>query len=242
MRCIKREKMTPKPIWNAIIQVNKGFFKYNVKLNLQKFKNLARTTIIDLWEYVIPIWKISGLFKSIKTKRDIENFIQERSAHVTQTTLYGYLKTRIGVKYIAMMEDDRFLESINIAKWNIYTVALADCTFYVFSYLISEKNLKDNNCKEIFLKILERERKNGLSEEIYNNGKSNFLKRFENINFNNYYINDPFKESGEALYYWSPIADELKTLDKKIVLNSISLKWGLMKDELKKRTKDLNFN
>ena len=242
MRCIKREKMTPKPIWNAIILVNKGFFKYNVKLNLQKFKNLARTTIIDLWEYVIPIWKISGLFKSIKTKKDLENFIQERSAHVTQTTLYGYLKTRIGVKYIAMMEDDRFLESINIAKWNIYTVALADCTFYVFSYLISEKNLKDNNCKEIFLKILERERKNGLSEEIYNNGKSNFLKRFGNINFNNYYINDPFKESGEALYYWSPIADELKTLDKKIVLNSISLKWGLMKDELKKRTKDFNFN
>ena len=213
-----------------------------MKLNLQKFKNLARTTIIDLWEYVIPIWKISGLFKSIKTEKDIENFIQERSAHVTQTTLYGYLKTRIGVKYIAMMEDDRFLESINIAKWNIYTVALADCTFYVFSYLISEKNLKDNNCKEIFLKILERERKNGLSEEIYNNGKSNFLKRFGNINFNNYYINDPFKESGEALYYWSPIADELKTLDKKIVLNSISLKWGLMKDELKKRTKDFNFN
>ena len=108
--------------------------------------------------------------------------------------------------------------------------------------MISEKNLKDNNWKEIFLKILERERKNGLSEEIYNNGKSNFLKRFENINFNNYYINDPFKESGEALYYWSPIADELKTLDKKIVLNSISLKWGLMKDELKKRTKDFNFN
>ncbi len=213
-----------------------------MKLNLQKFKNLVRTTIIDLWEYVIPIWKISGLFKSIKTKKDLENFIQERSAHVTQTTLYGYLKTRIGVKYIAMMEDDRFLESVNMAKWNIYTVALADCAFYVFSYLISEKNLKDNDCKEMFLKILETERKNGLSEEIYNNGKSNFMTRFENINFNNYYINDPFKESGEALYYWSPIADELKTLDKKIVLNSISLKWGLMKDELKKRTKDLNFN
>ena len=213
-----------------------------MKLNLDKLRNTLKSTLIDIWEYVIPIWKISGLFKRIKSKKDLENFIQERSAHVTQTTLYGYLKTRIGVKYIAMMEDDRFLESINIAKWNIYTVALADCTFYVFSYLISEKNLKDNNCKEIFLKILESERKNGLSEEIYNNGKSNFLKRFENINFNNYYINDPFKESGEALYYWSPIADELKTLDKKIVLNSISLKWGLMKDELKKRTKDFNFN
>ena len=213
-----------------------------MKLNLDKLRITLRNTLINVWEYVIPIWKISGLFKKIKSKQDLENFVQERSAHVTQTTLYGYLKTRIGVKYIAMMEDERFLESVNIAKWNIYTVALADCAFYVFSYLISEKNLKDNNCKEMFLKILETERKNGLSEEIYNNGKTNFLKRFENINFNNYYINDPFKESGEALYYWSPIADELKTLDKKIVLNSISLKWGLMKDELKKRTKDLNFN
>ena len=211
-------------------------------MNLNKLRNTLRTTLISVWEYVIPIWKISGLFKSIKSKKDLENFIQERSAHVTQTTLYGYLKTRIGVKYIAMMEDERFLESINIAKWNIYTIALADCAFYVFSYLIAEKNLKQNDCKEIFLKILESEKQNGLSEEIYNNGKKNFLKRIEQVDFKKYYLSDPFKESGEALYYWSPIADELKSLDKKIVLNSISLKWGLAINEFKKLTKNLNFN
>ena len=241
MSWIKREKRTPKPNWNAIRQVNKGFFKYNVKLNLNKLRITLRNTLISIWEYVIPIWKISGLFKRIKSKKDLENFIQERSAHVTQTTLYGYLKTRIGVKYIAMMEDEKFLKSINIAKWNIYMVALADCAFYVFSYLIVEKNLKVNDCKEVFLSIIEKEKNNGLSEEIFINGKENFLKRLETVNFNNYYLENPFKESGEALYYWSPIADELKTLDKKIVLNSISLKWGLMKDEFKKITKDLNF-
>ncbi len=213
-----------------------------MKLNLDKLRDTLRITLNDIWEYVIPIWKISGLFKRIRSKKDLENFIQERSAHVTQTTLYGYLKTRIGVKYIAMMEDDRFLKSINIAKWNIYMVALADCTFYVFSYLVAEKNLKENDCKEIFLSILEKEKQNGLTDEIYSSGKKNFLERIETINFNNYHLNDPFKNSGEALYYWSPIADELKTLDKKIVLNSISLKWGLMKAEFKKLTKDLNFN
>ena len=85
-------------------------------------------------------------------------------------------------------------------------------------------------------------KKNGLNDEIFDRGKKNFLERMNKVNFSNYYLNDPFKESGQALYYWSPIADELKTLDKKIVLNSISLKWGLMKDELKKRTKDFNFN
>mgnify|MGYP001229938003 FL=1 len=196
---------------------------------------------MSIWEYVIPIWKISGLFKSIKSKKDLEKFIKERSAHVTQTTLYGYLKTRIGVKYIAMMEDDKFLESVNIAKWNIYVVALADCAFYVFSYLIAEKNLKVNDCEEIFLSIIENEKSNGLNENIYDKGKKNFLKRLEKVNFNNYYQEDPFKESGEALYYWSPIADELKELDKKIVLNSIHLKWGLIKDEFKKITRNLNF-
>ena len=213
-----------------------------MKLNLDKLRNTLRTTLIDIWEYVIPIWKISGLFKRIKSKQDLENFIQERSAHVAQTTLYGYLKTRIGVKYIAMMEDEVFLKSINIAKWNIYVVALADCAFYVFSYLISEKNLKENDCKEIFLNILENEKKNGLNDEIFDRGKKNFLERINKVNFLNYHSDDPFKESGQALYYWSPIADELKSLDKKIVLNSIHLKWGLMKDEFKKLTKDLKFN
>ena len=213
-----------------------------MKLNLDNLRITLRNTLISIWEYVIPIWKISGLFKRIKSKKDLENFIQERSAHVTQTTLYGYLKTRIGVKYIAMMEDERFLKSINIAKWNIYMVALADCTFYVFSYLISEKNLKENDCKEIFLKILENEKQNGLTDEIFESGKRNFLKRIDTVNFSSYHLNDPFKQSGEALYYWSPIADELKSLDKKIVLNSIHLKWGLMKDEFKKLTKDLKFN
>ena len=213
-----------------------------MKLNLDKLRITLRNTLIDVWEYVIPIWKISGLFKRIKSKKDLENFIQERSAHVSQTTLYGYLKTRIGVKYIAMMEDEVFLKSINIAKWNIYVVALADCTFYVFSYLISEKNLKDNDCKETFLNILENEKKNGLNDEIFERGKKNFLERLDKVNFLNYYSNDPFKESGQALYYWSPIADELKSLDKEIVLNSIHLKWGLMKGEFKKLTKNLKFN
>ncbi len=213
-----------------------------MKLNLDKLRNTLRTTLIDIWEYVIPIWKISGLFKRIRSKQDLENFIQERSAHVAQTTLYGYLKTRIGVKYIAMMEDERYLKSINLAKWNIYVVALADCAFYVFSYLISEKNLKENDCKEIFLNILENEKKNGLNDEIFDRGKKNFLERINKVNFLNYHLDDPFRESGQALYYWSPIADELKSLDKKIVLNSIHLKWGLMKDEFKKLTKDLKFN
>ena len=60
--------------------------------------------------------------------------------------------------------------------------------------------------------------------------------------WNKYYLESPFKDSGLALYNWSPIADELKVLDKEIVLNSIKLKWNLVENDLKDLTKNLNFN
>ena len=193
-------------------------------------------------EYLFPVEKVTSYFKSIKSKSDLQKFIQQRSAHVTQTTLYGYLKTRIGVKYTAMVDDEVFSKSINIAKWNIYMVAIADCAFYTFSYLISVKNLKENDCKEIYLDIIEKEKDNGLSEEIHLKAKKEFLNRNENIDFHKYYLDNPFKESCMALYNWAPIADELKILDKEIVLNSMRLKWNLKTDEFKKLTKNLYFN
>ena len=193
-------------------------------------------------EYLFPVEKVTSYFKSIKSKSDLQKFIQQRSAHVTQTTLYGYLKTRIGVKYTAIVDDEVFSKSINIAKWNIYMIAIADCAFYTFSYLISEKNLTENDCKEIYLDIIEKEKANGLSEEVYLKAKEEFLNRYEKIDFHKYYLDNPFKESCMALYNWAPIADELKILDKEIVLNSMRLKWNLKIDEFKKLTKNLNFN
>ena len=172
----------------------------------------------------------------------MQNFIQERSAHVTQTTLYGYLKTRMGHKFTLMVADDEFSKSINIAKWNIYVVAISDLTFYVFSYLINHKNLKQNSSSKIFSKIVKSEVKNGLDEKICNNAITNFDLKISAINWNTYYLDTPFKESGLALYNWSPIADELKKLDKDIVLNSIKLKWNLVENEFKELSKDLKFN
>tara|TARA_X000001036_G_scaffold330059_1_gene308738 strand:- start:244 stop:873 length:630 start_codon:yes stop_codon:yes gene_type:complete len=209
-----------------------------VKLNLNKLVN----TLKAMKEYLFPIVKITSYFKSINSKEDLQKFIQQRSAHITQNTLYGYLKTRMGHKFTIMVDDEIFSKSINIAKWNIYMAALTDCTFYIFSYLMNEKSLKVNDSKEIFLNIIDKEKENGLSEEIHGRAKEIFLKKYETIDFRKYYIDDPFNDSCIALYNWSPVADELKILDKKIVLNSMSLKWNLIVEEFKTLTKKLNFN
>jgi hypothetical protein len=209
-----------------------------VKLNFEK----VIYTLKSMREYLFPIKKITGKFGSIKTKDDLQNFVHERSAHVTQTTLYGYLKTRIGTRFRLMIEDEKYSESVNIAKWNIYISALSDLTLYVFSYLVDQKNLKRNEANEVFINIINKELKNGLDEKLYDKAKKEFILRLQTIDWNKFYLEKPFKNSGLALYDWSPIADDLKVLDKEIVLNSIMLKWNLVENDFKDLTKNLTFD
>ena len=120
--------------------------------------------------------------------------------------------------------------------------ALTDCTFYVFSYLIEKKKLKLNDAEEIFLQIIINEKKNGLEEKLFEDSKLKFNQRKQEINWKEYHQDNPFKDSGLSLYKWSPIAENLKVLDKTIVLNSIKLKWNLVENEFKDLTKNLSFD
>ena len=141
-----------------------------------------------------------------------------------------------------MFEDEVFLKSINLAKWNIYMAALTDCTFYVFSYLTDKKNLKQNDALEIFTEIVENEKKNGLEDKLFENTKLEFIQKLKEIDWKTYHLNNPFKNSGLSLLKWSPIAENLKVFDKEIVLNSIKLKWNLVENDFKDLTKNLSFN
>ena len=198
--------------------------KYKLKLKDLKLEYFK--------EYFSPFLKYFKKTKKIENYSDLKEFIKKKSAWVTQVTLYGYLKTRMGAKYVLMFEDEIFLGSINKAKWNIYVVALQDLIFYTISYLKNERNLHDTEkSKDIFFEILEEELKNEIPKEIFENTKKEFLERYENINWKDYYKSLPFNSSALALYNWSPIAEELKILDKKIVLNSMILKWDNIKKE-----------
>ena len=76
-----------------------------------------------------------------------------------------------------------------------------------------------------------------MPKEIILLAKEKFIKRLEKIDWNTYYKSWPFNESALALYDWAPIAEELKTLDRKIVLNSMILKWDNVKEEFTKLIK-----
>ena len=198
-----------------------------------KYKfNLKDIKLEDFKIYLFSLLKAFIPKKKIKNTKDLTEFIQKKSSWVSQVTLYGYLKTRMGTKYVLMFDDEIFLTSINKAKWNIYSIALQDLTFYCLSYLYVFYNYDlTTKANDIYEEFLNDEIKNGMPQEVISKGKEKFKERLEKINWRKYYNSRPFNESALALYEWSPVAQELKNLDRKIVLNSMILKWENIQKE-----------
>ena len=204
--------------------------KYKLKFKDVKFEDF-KVYLFALFKGILPK-------KKIKNIEDLKLFIQQKSAWVSQVTLYNYLKTRMGTKWVLHFDDEIFLSSINKAKWNIYSVALQDLIFYSLSYLKVFYGYDEiNKANEIYEEILKKEIENGIPEEVVIKGKKIFNERLEKIDWQTRYKSWPFNESALALYEWAPIAEELKTLDRKIVLNSMILKWDNIKAEFKKLIK-----
>jgi hypothetical protein len=201
--------------------------KYKLKFKDIKFEDF-RVYLFALFKAIIPK-------KKIKNIEDLTSFIQKRSAWVSQVTLYNYLKTRMGTKWVLHFDDEVFLASINKAKWNIYSIALQDLIFYSLSYLNVFCNYKEmDKASNIYDKILVDEIENGMPQEIVLQAKEKFKERLKKIDWSTYYKSWPFNESSLTLYEWAPVAEELKSLDRKIVLNSMILKWDNIKDEFAK--------
>jgi hypothetical protein len=203
---------------------------------MQKYKlSLKDLSFKDFKVYLLALFKAFIPKKKIKNLDELERFIQTKSAWVTQVTLYSYLKTRMGTRYVLHFDNDEFMSSVNLAKWNIYSIALQDLTFFTLSYLKVNFNYQDTNqAKEIYLKILDEEISNKMPLDIIEEAKKSFSERFQNLNWEIYYKDLPFNPSALSLYKWAPIAEELKSLDRKIVLNSMILKWDIIKQEFEK--------
>jgi hypothetical protein len=201
-----------------------------LKLNLKAVSEVLSA----VRDYLFPYEKISKRFLKINNENDLLIFIKEKSAFVTQSTLYGYLKTRMGLKQYMMFTDDVFVQSVNKSKWNIFSEAVTDLTFYSVSFLKKKYNIENLDPSKIYENILDNEIRNGLPKDICEKYKIKFKEKMKDFNVEEYCKNSPFLNSCNALFHWAPIADELKELDKEIVINSIKNKWMLVVADLEK--------
>ncbi len=81
----------------------------------------------------------------------------------------------MGTRYVLHFDNDEFMSSVNLAKWNIYSVSLQDLVFFTFSYLKNNFNYQDiNQAQEIYFKILDDETSNKMPLDIIEEAKKKF--------------------------------------------------------------------
>ncbi len=175
--------------------------------------------------------------------RDVDSlaeFIQTRAAYVAQTSLYGYLKTRMGTRFRQIFEDDKFLPSINRAKWQTYGACLSDLTVFAAAISGVENRLGPNEisalARKCFAAAVEQTFDGDDADEARAEIVERFKARLKQTHWPNAAIGEnAFTFSPKVLLESAPIADELKERDAEIVTNSIRFRWRDVREQLRKR-------
>jgi hypothetical protein len=187
----------------------------------------------DISEFFRPFIRIFDKPKKIENYSDLKKFIKEQSLWVSQVTLLGYLKTRMGTQYVKAFENKDLINSINLAKEQICIVSFQDLNLCLLSYM------KINNFSDLTKSSLQmheeiiEETPLELSKEEIQKNINYFKQRIMHVDWLNHFNNNPFNHSCNALFKWAPIAEELKKLDEEIVLNSMALKWNNIVNDFK---------
>ena len=202
---------------------------------------VALADFLDYIRFLVPFKTAIFKIKTISSTDELNKFMQQQSAYISQATLFGYLKTRIGSRYVSHFNDEKFLASVNMAKVEIYLAALEDFALYVTSYMSTERSIYiTGSMEDMFLNMISEDENLKLNDDRKIKAHEHFKIRLNSMDMEKFYLNEPFKNSSETLYRFAPIADELKIQDRDIILNSMILKWKHVTDDLKKNSKNFS--
>lgn len=194
--------------------------------------------ILEIFEMVRVRLSPFKRLEVVNSSEAFSEFLAARAAFVSQKTLYGYVKTRMGMKYPAMFQDDIFIESLNIAKWQIYAACLSDLAIFMAAQVYA----RNGDTKEASA-IAEKHYINAIESrfrdaEFTGNAEvliEAFRDRLVLVDWiHAIEAEGAFKESPKALVRWAPIDDELKKYDGEIVENSIRFQWQRIRSDFRK--------
>ena len=168
---------------------------------------------------------------------DLIRFADTRAKFATQTTLFGYIKTRAGTRYTVLFADETYARSINMAKWEIYLAALSDICVFVSAVVGASNNASSDEMAalavHIFNDVLDNEETPKERPQGFDDVREPFNARVKTTNWDELAGGESaFYPSLAALVEWAPIADELKALDEEIIRNSMRFKWKKVRDDL----------
>ena len=157
-------------------------------------------------------------------------FVQTRAAYVAQTSLYGYLRTRMGTKYRVLFEDEEFSKSINNAKWRVYASCLSDLSVFAAATSNINKSMSDDECSNFSLHIIETAIEETFIDvddpDLGQKVVENFKQRIAREDWADAALGEnAFQQSPSDVIAFAPVVDEFKELDREIVTNSTRFRW-----------------
>lgn len=192
----------------------------------------------ELWQVFTTRFR-KGPIDSVEALSD---FVQTRSAYVAQTSLYGYLKNRMGIKYPEMFADETMAQSINMAKWRTYGTCLTDLAVFAAAQVGANGRLTEEQAAGLarlcFEDALAKSFDDADAEKLREEIVGAFAENVAKIDWataadgENSFLNSPVD-----LVRFAPIAEELKALDTDIVINSTRFRWRDIRNQLKDRLK-----
>jgi len=169
----------------------------------------------------------------------LATFLDSRASFVAQTSLYGYLRTRAGMRYPELFDDDPFVEGINIAKWHVWLDCLADLAVHAGGCLAKVSPSDSWRIGRMMTVLVER-----VIEESADTAESGtefpahveqVLARISGVDWFVIATGEDeaaFTASPDGLVRWAPVIDDLKKLDTEIMRNSVRFRWQAVRREL----------
>ncbi len=203
---------------------------------------MIKELFLDLYRDLIRIVHSRLDNSALDGPEKLIEFIHSRAAYVAQTSLYGYLKTRMGRQYVDIFKDEVFAPSLNKAKWELFFACLADLTVYAIANIVTNTNLSDEEISAkanfIFSECVAKTIDENCPPFIMTQAKNSFFIRCEKTIWANAAIGEnAFSLSPETLANSSPVTEEFQELDREIVLNSVRFRWNNIREEFQKRYK-----
>jgi hypothetical protein len=176
----------------------------------------------------------------IGTLERLVEFNRMRAAYVAQTSLYGYLKTRMGTRYVELFQDDAYVASINKAKWPIFASCLADLTVFSCALVHRGGDLEPAATADLaihsFRQAVDQAFDKDVREDIGSPAIEAFQARARLTDWPDAAEGEnAFGRSPADLIARAPIIDEFKGLDSEIVINSMRFRWRDVRQQLRRR-------
>ena len=180
----------------------------------------AMVASLRFWAKPAPIDNVASL----------ADFCFAQSAHIAQTTLYGYLRTRAGFQHFNLFRDETFVEMLRPARSRLVLVCLDELALYCVSLIGARARLSPAQMQWLSISIMEagieQLAQADLSDGELDSYARDFTARTKLVDWAGHARPEhAFERSPRALIKLAPIIGMLKELDHEIVINSMRFKW-----------------